>query len=81
MAKGILHAKAIPWGGSIGLRISRAEAKRLGIKEGQEIDLKVMTKKDRLDVSHFPTFNDGGVAARDHDRILGEAHSRELGLK
>lgn len=79
MAETILHGKALAWGGSIGIRVSRTEAARLGIHEGQELDLKVLPATHRLDVSHFHTFKDGG-AGMDHDRILGEARSSRLGL-
>lgn len=78
--KDIVHAKALEWGGSIGIRISRKEAERLGIRPGQEIDLKILPADHRLDVSHFHTFSDGR-GARDHDRILGEARSRQLGRR
>ena len=79
MADPILHAKLRPWGGSVGIRISRAEADRLGIRIGQEVNLKVLPAAHRLDISHFSTFRDGRGGA-DHDRILGEARSKKLGL-
>lgn len=75
----ILHGKALEWGGSIGIRISKAEAQRLGIRPGQEVDLKVLPATYRLDVSKFHTFRDGR-GADEHDRILGEARSKRLGL-
>lgn len=76
----ILHGKALAWGGSIGIRISKAEAERLGIRVGQELDLKLLPSDYRLDVSHFHTFHDG-QGADDHDRIYGEGVGRSLGLK
>lgn len=78
--EGIVHGKALEWGGSIGIRISRKEAKRLGIQPGQEIDLKILPADHRLDVSHFHTFSDGRGAS-DHDRLLGQARSSRLGRR
>ena len=74
----ILHGKALAWGGSIGIRISRAEAERLGIHVGQDVDLQVLPPTHRLDTSHFHTFRDGR-GADEHDRILGEARSKAIG--
>lgn len=74
----IVHGKALEWGGSIGIRISRAEAVRLGIRVGQELDLKVLSPNHRLDLRHLPTFRDG-TGADEHDSLLGEARSADLG--
>ncbi len=79
MAESIVHGKALSWGGSIGIRISRSEAQRLGIQVGQELDLKLLPRSFRLDTSHFRTFSDGQGATA-HDRLLGEARSKRLGL-
>lgn len=79
-ADAIVHGKALEWGGSIGIRISKAEAKRLGIRVGQEIDLKILPPDFRQDISHLRTFKDGRGAA-DHDSILGEARSKQLGRR
>ncbi len=75
----IVHGKALEWGGSIGIRITKAEAKRLGIRPGQELDLKLLPADYRLDISHLPTFRDGR-GADEHDRFIGEATSKRLGL-
>ncbi len=76
-SEAIIHAKALEWGGSIGIRISKAEATRLGIRPGQELNLKVLPAEHRMDLSHFHTFRDG-VGADEHDRFLGEARSRDI---
>ena len=76
----ILHGKALVWGGSIGIRISRSEAQRLGIRVGQELDLKILPPDHRLDLSHLRTFRDG-KGSLEHDRLLGESRSKKLGLK
>ena len=80
MTEAILHGKALAWGGSIGIRISKSEAERLGIRVGQELDLKVLPSTYRLDTSHFHTFHDG-IGADEHNRLHGEAVSKGLGLK
>lgn len=76
----IVHGKALEWGGSIGIRISKAEAARLGIRVGQEMDLKVLPPVYRQDISHFHTFRDGRGAS-DHDTLLGEARSKQIGRR
>jgi hypothetical protein len=73
------HAKVLAWGGSIGLRMSKAEAKRLGLKVGQDFAFKP-AKPGKIDLSGLPTFNLGGRLVEEHDRILGEARSKDLGL-
>jgi len=78
MGETIGRAKVLAWGGSIGLRISKAEAKRLGIKVGQDFAFKP-ARPATIDLSGLPTFRDG-QGSRDHDRILGEARSKSLGL-
>jgi hypothetical protein len=72
MAKTVVgHAKVLAWGGSIGLRISKAEAKRLGIKVGQEF-LFTPAKPAGIDWSKMPVIHDGR-GRLDHDKILGQA--------
>lgn len=78
MAEPILHAKALPWGGSIGIRISRAEADRLGIKPGQELDLKVLGPGKELDFSRLRTFRDG-IQTEGLDQAASEAAAHDLG--
>lgn len=74
----ILHAKALAWGGSIGIRISKAEARRLGIRPGQELDLKVMGTPRAIDFSKWQMLSDPGLQSTDLDPAIGEAYAADL---
>ena len=78
MADPILHVRALPWGGSIGLRISKAEARRLGIRAGQDLDLKVMKASKPIDFSKWPLLSDPDLQSDDLDRAIGEAALHDL---
>lgn len=61
------NAKVLKWGNSYGIRITKAEAERLGVEAGDEVLLEVTAKPgDEIDVSGIRTFRMGGLA-RDHD--------------
>lgn len=73
-----MHAKALAWGGSIGIRISKAEAKRLGIKAGQELDLKVLRARTAIDFSKWTVLSDPDLQSDDLDKAIGEAALHDI---
>lgn len=76
MPKGTTHVKALPWGGSVGFRFSKAEAERLGIRPGVEFDIDLRPAKTRIDLSHLRTFRDG-IQTEGLDRAYGDALDEE----
>lgn len=78
LADNVVHAKVLPWGGSVGIRISRAEADRLGLKPGQEIEFKVISPGDQgVDLSRIRTFRDG-IQTAGLKLAAGDAASHDL---
>lgn len=60
-------AKILKWGNSYGVRITKADAERLGLEPGDEVLLEIKAKPgDEIDVSDLPSFNLGGLA-EEHD--------------
>lgn len=68
-----MHAKLLRWGNSYGLRLSKSEVERAGLKPGQEVTVR-LDSGDRVDLGHLRTFSDG-AGGPDHDRILYGAPS------
>lgn len=63
-------AKVLRWGNSFGLRISKAEAERMGLVEGQEVVVEVKVKPgQRIDLSHLHAFDLGGDLSVHHDEV------------
>jgi hypothetical protein len=77
MAKVMLRAKLLRWGNSYGVRISKADVDQLGMHPGDDIDIEVLAKRGKVDLSFLRTLHDGGAGA-DHDRILDEALDEDL---
>jgi antitoxin component of MazEF toxin-antitoxin module len=62
-------AKVLRWGNSYGIRISKEEALRAGLREGQEVVVDIQAKPgDRIDLTGLTTYDLGGLAAR-HDEV------------
>jgi hypothetical protein len=74
----IVRARLLKWGNSMGLRISKHDARRLRLQVGAELVVRIASEPAEVDLSVLRTFRGGGDAAADHDRILGEARAREL---
>lgn len=65
-----LHGKVLRWGNSYGIRITRAEVERLGLHEGDEVDLLL---PDPTAAPELPTFDFGDWnPVDDHDMGWGE---------
>ncbi len=58
------------WGNGFGIRITVAEATRLGLQAGQDVDLEVHAATARNDLSTLPTWNLGGDY--DIDEVLDD---------
>lgn len=71
-----MDAEVKKWGNSFAIRLPKSEAERLGLKEGDhiEVDLrkaKKQAKKKRVDLSGLPTFHDPDpLASEHHDEYL-----------
>lgn len=64
-----MRAKVLEWGNSYGIRITKADAERLGLEPGDEVLLEVTAKPgDEIDVSGLPSFKLGGLAD-EHDEV------------
>lgn len=64
-----MRAKVLRWGNSYGIRIKKADAERLGLREGDEVVLDVKARPgQRVDVSKLPNLHLGGLAG-DHDEV------------
>lgn len=70
----VVEGRVLRWGNSYGVRISKADLERAGLKEGSKAIVRVRAGK--VDLSHV-TFLRGGRARPDdsmrHDELLGEA--------
>lgn len=77
MPRVMLRARLLKWGNSFGVRISKADVERLGVRVGDDLDVEVLPKRGKVDLSFLRTFHDGGVGA-DHDRILDETSDEDL---
>lgn len=67
------------WGNGYGLRITVAEAKRLGVQAGQEVEADLLGPPAANDLSAFPLFHlGGGIGDLDEeiDLDLEEQHGR-----
>lgn len=66
----VLIGKALKWGNSYALRISRRDFERLGLHEGQEIVVDLDPGRRPVEVT-WTTFSGDG-------RSMAEAHDEEL---
>lgn len=65
-----VRRRVTEWGNGYGIRITKAEARKLGIRPGDLVDVEVRGEPQPNDVSKLPTFRLGG--AYDIDAILDE---------
>ncbi|MBI4392219.1 MAG: hypothetical protein HY556_00275 [Euryarchaeota archaeon] len=63
-------AKVLKWGNSYGLRITKEEARKAGLREGQEVVVEIKVRPTgKVDLSHIRAFNLGGDLADHHDEV------------
>lgn len=71
-----MDAEVKKWGNSYAIRLPKSEAERLGLKEGDhvEVDVRKATrrpKKRRIDLSGLPIFHDTATDVSErHDEYL-----------
>lgn len=67
-------AKVLKWGNSYGIRLSKDDVEREGLKPGDEVVVEVRVKPgETVDLSDLPGFDLGGDLADRHDEVLAEA--------
>jgi hypothetical protein len=78
VGESIVRGRLLRWGNSVGVRISKRDARRLNLRVGEEVTVRITSEPGEIDLSVLPVFRGGGGAGADHDRILGEARKKEL---
>ncbi len=75
----IIRARILKWGNSYGLRVRKADVKKLGLLPESEAVVRLEKQRGRVDLSGLPTFN--GALPDDslrHDELLGRARLKSL---
>lgn len=67
-----LHREVLKWGNAYGIRITKKEAHRLGVKERSPVDLEIRTEEPRFDPKRFRFVDLGKDASRRHNEIASE---------
>lgn len=67
-----LEAKILRWGSSVGVRIRKADAERLGLRPGQVLRFTVPEHDQPRDLSHWPKLALGAGAVAAHDEGFEE---------
>ncbi|MES2154375.1 MAG: hypothetical protein V4510_04495 [bacterium] len=67
MRKIVLQAKALKWGNSYGFRITKADFERAGLHIGQEVQVDVVGRPGKFDLSQVPSFRLGSLTREDRD--------------
>lgn len=70
MPRIVLHVKALKWGNSYGLRVAKADFERAGLHVGQEVEVDILGKPGKIDVSKFPSLDLGSLTRADRDAGL-----------
>ncbi len=79
MPRIVLKTKILKWGNSYGFRVAKADFERAGLQVGQELEVDVLGRPGKVDVSHIATFHSGDPnGSRDHDEILYEAQLEKM---
>jgi len=75
----IIRARILKWGNSYGLRVRKADVKKLGLLPESEAVVRLEKQRGRVDLSGLPTFR-GGLPddSLRHDQLLGRARLKSL---
>ena len=75
----VIRARILKWGNSYGLRVRKADLKKLGLQPESEAVVRLEKRQGRVDLSGVPTFR-GGLPddSLRHDELLGRARLRSL---
>ncbi len=79
MVEAIVKGRLLRWGNSMGVRIAKRDARRLHLREGADVLVRIEGKPGVVDLSVLPTVHGKGTEGRDHDKILGAARAKGLG--
>ena len=68
-----IQRRLLRWGNAYGIRVTKAEAEALQVREKQELRVELRAGEPRIDLSKI-TFVRGGLrtASRDHDHLAEE---------
>lgn len=68
-----VHRRLLKWGNAYGLRLTREEAKRLGVREKDPVMAEVRPETRTLDPSRLHLVDLGPEASRRHRKLAREA--------
>lgn len=74
----VIKGRLLRWGNSVGVRISRRDARRLRLREGSDVTVRIQSEPSKVDLSVLPILHGKGTEGRDHDKVLGAARSRDV---
>ena len=67
-----VRAKLLEWGNSYGIRLSKDDVQRFGLRPHHEVRIRLEIGGDALRVNDLPSFDLGGAADR-HDELFAES--------
>ena len=75
----IIRTRVLKWGNSYGLRVRKADVKKLGLLPESEAVVRLETQRGRVDLSRLPTFRGGSPDdSLRHDELLGRARLKSM---
>ncbi len=66
-----LQRKVVRWGHAYGIRVTKAEMGRLGLRENDTATVDVRAEPQPVDLGHLTLLRLGRNAAENHDDIIG----------
>jgi len=78
MPEAVVKGRLLRWGNSVGVRISKRDARWLRLREGADVIVRIESEPGEVDLSGLPTVHGRGNEGRTHDEILGKARKKEL---
>lgn len=80
-AGGTLHKRVLKWGNSYGIRLTKADLERLGLREDDEVDVGLEPAPPEIDWASIEFLRLGSELAKrgslDHDEIAYEGWLKE----
>jgi len=75
----IVKGRILRWGNSYGIRLRRAELKKVGLSPGSEAIVRMAKEHSRVDLSGLPAFKGGGPDdSVQHDELLGRSRAAAM---
>lgn len=78
MSEAVVKGRLLRWGNSVGVRISRRDVRRLRLREGSDVTLRIESKPSDVDLGPLPVFHGKGTEGKHHDQILGRGRSQDV---